>query len=143
MIDVSRLTEVAREHMTLASAHTDIDGPSVAYVDRRNGWCVQVWENATPGCDGTPWEGTLRVAVKHTRAKTPGNAVKRGYSLPITWDDLQAIKDHFWQGQIGLEIYPPKDSIVDVADMRWLWILPVGACLPFNLHSGEGNLLRS
>jgi hypothetical protein len=117
--------------------------PSQAYVDRKNGVCVQVWDNATPGCDGTPWAGTLRVAVKHTRAKTPDQAMRRGFAKPVSWDDMQAIKDHFWPDRIAIEIYPPKDKIVDVADMRWMWVLPKGAALPFNLQSSSQNRLQS
>ena len=143
MIDVSKLTEVHQLHIAMIAKGTGYSPPSSAWVDRPNGWVVQIWDNATPGCDRTPWDGTLRVSVKHSRAKTPENYFKRGYSLPITWDDLQAIKDHFWSGRIGLEIYPPHDSIVDVADMRWLWVLPAGACLPFNLQGGSVDLLQS
>lgn len=122
MIDCDRLVEVP------AGSHCDR-----AYVDRAAGWCVQVWNNATPLCDGTPWEGSKRVAIKHTRAKTRQNALKRGYSAPVEWDDMQAIKNHFWSGQIGIEVFPPESDLVDVANMRWMWILPVGASLPFNL----------
>lgn len=143
MIDVSRLTEVSRDNIALCAAYTGQVGPSSAWIDRPNGVCVQIWDDATPGCDGTPWEGTLRVSVKHTRAKTPQNAAKRGYDLPITWNDLQAIKDHFWPERIAVEVFPPKDSIVDVADMRWLWVLPKGAVLPFNLQTNSIERLVS
>ena len=110
--------------------------PQRAYTDRKNGWVVQVWDNATDGCNGTPWKGTLRVAVKHSGAKTMEEYEGRSATLPITWDDLQAIKDHLWPKRIAVEVYPPKDKIVNVADMRWLWVLPEGASLPFNL-TGE------
>jgi hypothetical protein len=123
-IDPTRLIEVSGE--SEGEWHR-------AFVDRERGVVVQFWTNATPGCDGTPWEGTLRVAVKHTRAKTPEQYECRKYSLPITWDDMQAIKDHFWPSRIAVEVFPPKDSIVNVADMRWMWVLPPGAVLPFNL----------
>ena len=118
------------------------NAPTTAYVDRQNGVCVQVWYD-TYGCDDTPWENTLRVAVKHTCGKTPKQAESRGYSKPITWDDLQAIKDHFWPERIAIEIYPPHDAIVDVADMRWMWVLPHGAVLPFNLQSSSTERLTS
>lgn len=137
MIDPKRLVDVTKE-----SAHFPF-APPLAYADRARGLVVQVWDNATPGCEGTPWEGTLRVAIKHTRAKNPEQARKRGYALPITWDDMQAIKDHFWPERIALEIFPPRDSIVDVADMRWMWVLPKGAVLPFNLQSGSLERLVS
>jgi hypothetical protein len=117
--------------------------PSLAYADRANGVIVQIWDNATPGCDGTPWAGTLRVAVKHTRAKNQKQVMSRGYAKPVTWDDLQAIKDHFWPDRIAVEIFPPKDKIVDVADMRWIWVLPRGAVLPFNLQRDSLHRLES
>ena len=139
MINPQRLVELTvDEVLAVGSGH-----PTKAYVDRENGVCVQVWENKTPGCDGTPWTGTLRVAVKHTRAKKPSQAMRRGFALPVTWDDMQAIKDHFWPDRIAIEIYPPKDKIVDVADMRWMWVLPKGAALPFNLQSSSQNRLQS
>ena len=117
--------------------------PDQAFVDRTNGVVVQVWKHATPGCNGTPWQGTLRVAVKHTRGKTPEKAMDRKYSKPITWDDLQAIKDHYWPERIAIEIFPPRSQIVDVADMRWMWVLPKGAMLPFNLRGDSIEKLSS
>ena len=120
--------------------HSSAQAPDEAYVDRERGWCIQVYRDRTPACNGTPWEGTVRVAVKHTRATNKENYFKRGYGLPVTWDDLQAIKDHFWPEQIAVEVYPPHDSIVDVAEMRWLWVLPKGAILPFNLQDSKDIL---
>lgn len=122
---------------------THRDAPQFAYVDRAHGLCIQVWTDSTPGCDGTPWAGTLRVSVKHTRATKPDDVMKRGYAKPITWDDMQAIKDHFWPERIAVEVYPPKDKIVDVADMRWMWVLPKGAMLPFNLQASSIDKLVS
>jgi hypothetical protein len=119
------------------------DPPTMAYADRKNGVVVQVWDNKTPGCNGTPWAGTLLVAVKHTRAKTPHQACQRGFAKPVTWDDLQAIKDHFWPERIAVEVFPPKSKIVDVADMRWIWVLPKGAVLPFNLRGDSVHRLES
>jgi len=117
--------------------------PDKAYIDSKRNWCIQVWSNATPGCDGTPWEGTLRVAVKHTRAKTREQYERREFSLPVTWDDMQAIKDRFWPDRIAVEVFPPKSKIVDVANMRWMWVLPKGAVLPFNLQASSIARLES
>lgn len=135
-IDPSRLIDV-----TGILDHPE--APQAAYVDREHGVCVQIWTNATPGCDGTPWHGTLRVSVKHTRASTPSQVHQRGFSKPITWDDMQAIKDHFWPERIAVEVYPPRDKIVDVADMRWMRVLPPGAILPFNLQASSIERLAS
>lgn len=142
MIDPKRLVCVGSKEL-LKAAGAMLRPPCAAYVDRERGVVVQVWDDATPGCIGTPWEGTLRVSIKHTRAKSIERIMARGYALPITWDDMQAIKDHFWPERIGIEIFPPHDSIVDVADMRWMWVLPKGAVLPFNLQSGSLERLES
>jgi hypothetical protein len=83
------------------------------------------------------------VAVKHTAAKNPTEFADRKFSKPITWDDLQAIKDRFWPSRIAVEVFPPKDKIVDAADMRWLWVLPPGAVLPFNLQANSSSRLES
>lgn len=135
-IDPTRLMDVS-------SLNPHPDAANMAYVDRVRGVCVQVWKNATPGCVGMPWQGTLRVAVKHTSAANPGQVGQRGFAKPISWDDMQAIKDHFWPERIAVEVYPPRDCIVDVADMRWMWVLPVGAWLPFNLQAESLDKLVS
>lgn len=42
----------------------------------------------------------------------------------ITWDELQEIKDNLgYEKEWLVEIYPPKDKIVNVANMRHLWLL--------------------
>lgn len=136
-IDPRRLVDVTDEIVPGAG------GADEAYVDRKRGVVVQVWHDHTPGCIGTPWEGTLQVAVKRSGATTIKEFNRRGTTLPITWDDLQAIKDHFWPTRIGLEVFPPYDKIVNVADMRWLWVLPQGAVLPFNLQGDAMHALKS
>ena len=136
MIDPKRLINVS-------GTLNHPEAPQLAYVDRERGVVVQVWDNATPGCDGTPWEGTLRVSIKHTIATKPEHISRRGFAKPITWDDMQAIKDHFWPERIAVEVYPPREKIVDVADMRWMWVLPKGAILPFNLQSSSLDRLVS
>ncbi len=108
--------------------------PVEAYVDRQRGWVVQVYDD-TDTCNGTPWEGALRVGVCHRDAKTLEEFNSRDSGIPITWDELQAIKDCFWKNQIALEVYPPNSKKVDAANMRWLWVLPPGSILPFNLQS--------
>ena len=110
----------------------------------REQWLVQVFLEHGP--NQTPWEGMLRVSIKHTISQRKMLKLKIKHfddprvALPITWDDMQEIKDKYWPEQIGMEIFPPKDDVVNVADMRWMWILPKAAILPFNL-SGDRNQL--
>lgn len=43
----------------------------------------------------------------------------------LTWDELQAIKQAVGYGQLwAAECYPPDEAVVNVANMRHLWILP-------------------
>jgi hypothetical protein len=42
----------------------------------------------------------------------------------ITWDALQAVKDLIWGDEAAaIEIYPPKDRVVNNIAMRHLWRL--------------------
>lgn len=53
----------------------------------------------------------------------------------ISWDDLYAIKAELgFSDWYGIEIYPPKKHLVNVANMRHLWLLrepiPIGWIRP-------------
>jgi hypothetical protein len=42
----------------------------------------------------------------------------------ITWDELQAIKNELgYFSQTAVEVYPPMRDVVNVANLRHLWIL--------------------
>lgn len=43
----------------------------------------------------------------------------------ITWDELMAVKSGCgFGGHWAVEIFPPDQQVVDVANMRHLWLLP-------------------
>lgn len=43
----------------------------------------------------------------------------------ITWDDLQHLKTLAGYGDaVAVELYPPDDDMVNVANLRHLWIVP-------------------
>ena len=43
---------------------------------------------------------------------------------PITWDTLQRLKRECGRGHLwAVEVYPADDQLVDVADMRHLWVV--------------------
>ena len=136
MINTARLRRLSR-HDINEVGWFGAQKPLDAYVDRVAGWVIQVFDS-TEGDEvkGTPWQGYRRVSVKHSTAKTPKQFESRKYSAEITWDDLQTIKEFLFPGRIALEIYPPNDDVVNVTDMRWLWVLPRGCTLPFNLAGG-------
>lgn len=49
------------------------------------------------------------------------------YEDAVTWDDLQAVKSQCGFGAVdAVEIYPRDADVVNVANMRHLWLLPEG-----------------
>lgn len=74
------------------------------------GYLVQVFDE-----DG----GIVRLSVN--RMQMSG----RHWAERIPWDDLQAIKDVLgFSHRDAVEIYPARADIVNVANMRHLWVLP-------------------
>lgn len=130
-LDPSQLTQV--DVGAVISTVSSGNRPERAYVDKSRGWVVQVYSNKTPLCDGTPWEGTLCVSIKHSGARNLTQYDNKSKDIPITWDEIQAIKDHFWPNRIAIEVYPRNEDIVNVANMRWIWVLPESANLPFTI----------
>jgi len=69
-------------------------------------------------------EGLRRVSVNRTKMLADGNWDDR-----ISWDELQQIKREVGLGdKSAVEIYPEDFNIVNVANMRHLWVLdtPIG-----------------
>jgi hypothetical protein len=92
--------------------------PCRVLLDQSRRWVIQVWEEL--GVIGTPWEGALRVAMKYHAE--PGKS-ETGTSIQ-SWDTIQNIKEFIWPGRLAVEMYPPQEKVVNVAPMRWIWILP-------------------
>lgn len=101
------------------------DPPVAAWKSDNNCWAVLAY--SVPTTDGTPWEGTLRVGIKHVDRRG------RDREVVENWSFLQAIKEKLFPGRLAIEIYPPASQLVDVAPMRWLWLLPPDARLPISL----------
>ena len=50
-----------------------------------------------------------------------------------TWPEMQRIKDELAGPEAtAIEVYPPRDQVVDEADMFHIWVLR--GRLPFGLH---------
>jgi hypothetical protein len=97
-----------------------VDGALRIGVFRNRTHLVQLFKE--PG-------GMLRLSVNRTEWD---ERVKR-FRDDISWDDLQRLKAEAGFGdRVAVEIYPPDALIVNVANMRHLWILPAGSeRLPF------------
>ena len=67
----------------------------------------------------SPSQAMVRMTVNRTTLGMDGD-----WKGDITWDELQALKHWIGYGDLwAIEIYPPADSTVDVANMRHLWLL--------------------
>ena len=108
--------------------------PIKFYMNQDARLTIQI--NETKTTENTPWEGSLRVGIRVAKKNDPSDAKE----LRVSWSTIQEIKDQFWPEQIAIEIFPPINQIVDASAMRWLWVLPKGAVLPFNLCSDTKNL---
>lgn len=71
-------------------------------------------------------DGIVRLSVNRAALNRDGSWVEN-----ITWDELQQIKFQCGFGdREAVEIYPPSDQVVNVANMRHLFVLPER--LPFS-----------
>lgn len=69
-----------------------------------------------------PVEGAVRLSIR----KADISDTLIGSSTDgISWDDLQLIKDQCgFEDRDAVEIYPAKQDVVNVANMRHIWIVP-------------------
>jgi len=66
---------------------------------------------------------TLRISVNRTGIDP--NTMR--FADEITWDELQNIKNIIgFSNRCAVEIYPQVGDIVNIANMRHLWLLPEG-----------------
>ncbi len=65
--------------------------------------------------------GVLRLSICRATLRTDGR-----WEDGLTWDELQDIKRAVGFGDtFAVEVYPPDRDVVNVANMRHLWLLPV------------------
>lgn len=63
-------------------------------------------------------DGARRLTISRTMINEDGNWLDGS-----TWDDLMRVKSQCGYGDLwAVEIYPPDDEIVNVANMRHLWL---------------------
>jgi hypothetical protein len=85
--------------------------PAKAWISRH--YLVQLWIEDNP-----VYPGLMRLAV--IRSRLTGGRWADG----ITWDELQLIKREVGFGDwYAIEIYPPDARVVNVSNMRHLWLL--------------------
>jgi len=101
-------------------------GTKAIAVWRSRQYLVQVFEEQA---------GMIRLSVN----RTDWDERAKRFRDDISWDALQRLKAQAgYADRVAVEVYPPDRLIVNVANMRHLWILPVGSeRLPFVWRGGN------
>lgn len=74
-----------------------------------SGYLVQAFHQA---------DGVIRLSVNRTTLNA------NGWDDNLSWDELQHIKTECGYGdRVAIEIYPDESNLVNVANIRHLWIL--------------------
>ncbi len=109
-----RFTPLACEHVTGA--------PVNAW--RNNEFLAQLFDE----------NGHLRLSVCRTKL-TPN---RQRWAEGITWDELQAVKSAVgFADRWAVEVFPPDVEVVDVANMRHLWLLDDPPAYGWRVPVGE------
>ena len=68
-------------------------------------------------------KGQIRLSINHVDIKDCVDG-KPIWKEGITWDDLQNIKNSIgYEDYWFVEVYPPKEDMVNVANIRHLWLI--------------------
>lgn len=108
-----------------------VDGARRIDVWRSRAFLVQLFDEAG---------GLVRMSVNRTEWDERQNRFRED----ITWDDLQRLKGEAgFADRVAIEVFPPDSLLVNVANMRHLWLLPEAAItLPF-VWGGRKHLSES
>lgn len=102
------------------------------------------WETITfmPGQAGSGWAAFITTAHRNrvfsvldrqAEAGVRHLAVSSLSGTRPTWHEMQRIKDELaGRDATAIEVYPPRDQVIDEADMFHIWVLRGN--LPFGLH---------
>jgi hypothetical protein len=77
-------------------------------------------------------DGVTRISICRAKRTANGQWADR-----LTWDTLQQIKaDVGFADRCAVEVYPAEQDVVNVANFRHLWVLPVGMTVGW-LYDGK------
>lgn len=108
----ARLTPVPHEEFPTLP-HPGAKAP--LRIWRSSKYLVQQFDAANP-----VFPMLIRLSINRTRMGANGH-----WEDGLTWDELQAIKTEIGYGDwYGLEVYPPDSQVVNVANIRHLWLMP-------------------
>jgi hypothetical protein len=90
------------------------EGTRVIRAWRNRDFLVQMWSESSPLLIG-------RLSINHCELNSAG-----GWKDGITWDELQELKRKAGYGENwAVECFPPDVQLVNVANIRHLWIMTV------------------
>lgn len=61
----------------------------------------------------------------------------------IPWAEKQRIKEDFFPGRFGYEMFPPESDLVDQANMYHIYIAPENVRPAYGLHKVENEIPRN
>ena len=98
--------------------------PVAGFLNRQ--YLVQIYD------ESHKFPGMVRMSVNRAKIKASGT-----WADKITWDELQTIKRELGFGDSwGCEVYPPEKDVVNVTNMRHLWLFAVA---PLRIGWFPGN----
>lgn len=111
-----------------------IEKPSPKSMRKGSGWFGQMNRSYTYNGEyaaitreiNTEWGRVIHCAFRN----------KNG--TEISWKEKQWLKDSlFGEDRVAIEVFPPKDRLVDAANMYHIWIFEKGFELPFGIHDKD------
>ena len=99
--------------------------PNETWPEDRAGSIIEVWISKTFLVQvHQENSGVLRLSCNRTTIDNAGN-----WEQDLTWDELMEIKRQIGRGNsYAVEVLPEDRNIVNVANMRHIWILPKPVC---------------
>jgi len=105
----AKLTSVPREEWPYQSDRTPIE----VWFSKK--YLVQMYDEST-----VDKPGLMRLSINRSTRDSKG-----GWSAGLTWDELYSIKQELGYGDwYGVEVYPRDVDLVNVSNMRHLWLTP-------------------
>lgn len=81
-------------------------------------------------------DDVIRLSINRSALESDGN-----WKEGISWDELQRIKNECgYADRMAIEIFPPQAEVVNVANIRHLWVLPTPLPFMWRVSSGSSCL---
>jgi hypothetical protein len=128
-VSAAQIRQMKRESLAYGAALASIpfvewpshvvEGAPRIDVLRSRAFLVQVFQE---DCD------VIRLSINRTEWDERASRFRED----ISWDDLQRLKEEAGYGdRCAVEVLPPDRLVVNVANMRHVFVLPAGKTLPF------------